>query len=103
MQCVSTLNIKTLQESLALCAAGILSLVSKVLACNLQCSKHVQVQLEAEKSQSAKLDAEVRRLQSELIESASNNLKLKRSWLPVLHGIEAKLMQAAASAQDAAN
>lgn len=70
---------------------------------NLQFFGHVQVRLDMEQARSAKLDVEVRRLQSELINSASNNLKLKRSWLPVLHGIESKLMQAAASAQDAAN
>ncbi|GMH41835.1 hypothetical protein BSKO_09745 [Bryopsis sp. KO-2023] len=58
-------------------------------------------ELMQERAFAADLDKEVKKLTLQLVDSSQQNQQLKRSWLPVLHGIESNLMQLASSAADA--
>ncbi|CAD7698057.1 unnamed protein product [Ostreobium quekettii] len=57
----------------------------------------VEEQLLEERARAVALDCKLRQVGATLVQAMQGNMQMRRSWLPVLHGIESRLMQLASS------
>ena len=63
----------------------------------------IEEQLIEERAHSVALDHKLRQLGGQLVQTMQSSQQLRRSWLPVLHGIEARLMHLAGSGVELAD